>query len=114
MGVIKKWKGHYRSHLSSRVIAALDADPSKRALDVVKSVSLLDTLYFTKEACDLVSLRNCFHKGGFFEPEPICNDTFEDVTVPDNMTPEEFEEFVNVDRDVEIAELTDAELLEAV
>ena len=60
---------------------------------MVKSVSLLDALYPAKEPWDLVSLRtitNCFSKGGFFEPEPICNDTFEDVSVPDNMTPEEF------------------------
>ena len=64
---------------------------------MVKSVSLLDALYLAKEAWDLVSLRtitNSFCMGGFFEPEPICNDTLEDVSVPDNMAPEEFEEFL--------------------
>ena len=48
MGVIRNWKGHYRSQLACRVIASLDADPEKQALDVVKGVTLLNALYLAK------------------------------------------------------------------
>ena len=117
MGVIKNWKGHYRNRLSTRIIAALDANPDKRALDVVRNVSLLDALYLAKEAWDLVSLRtikNCFSKGGFCELGTVAH-CLTDVSVPTNMTQEEFEGYVNIDSDLATAgELTDAELLEVV
>ena len=117
MGVIKNWKGHYRSRLSTTVIAALNVNPDKQALDVVRNVFFLDALYLAKEAWDLVSLRmikNCFSKGGFYEPLVVADST-DDIPAPANMTEEEFEDFVNMDSDLPIAgELTDAELLEAV
>ena len=81
MGVIKNWKGHYRSLLSSRVVAALDSDPEKNALEVVRKVSLLDVLYLAKQAWDLVSMRtisNCFCKGGFCEASFSCNEELSD------------------------------------
>ena len=84
---------------------------------MVRNVPLLDALYLAKEAWDLVSLRtikNCFSKGGFYEPLVVADST-DDVPAPANMTEEEFEDLVNMDSDLPIAgELTDAELIEAV
>lgn len=103
--------------LSSRVVAALDSDPEKNALEVVRKVSLLDVLYLAKQAWDLVSMRtisNCFCKGGFCEASFSCNDELSDVTLPNEMTSAAFEEFVSFDDNTEVfGELTNEELLAA-
>lgn len=118
MGVIKNWKGHYRSLLASRVVAALDADPEKNALEVVRKVSLLDVLHLAKQAWDLVSMQtisNCFRKGSFCEEEVSPGDELSDVVVPSEMAPQAFEEFVTFDDSTEVfGELTNEELLEVV
>ena len=54
MGVIKNWKAHYKSRLNSRIINAMDSDLSLRALDIAKSISLLDALYISKLSWDAV------------------------------------------------------------
>lgn len=121
MGVIKNWKAHYKSRLNRRMITALDADPEKKAKDVSKSITLLDVLYLAKESWNAVSsqtILNCFRKGGFCKDEAADvfdgDESLVDVSVPENMTPEEFEEFVDMDKDVKIAaDHTDAEILEA-
>ena len=58
-------------------------------------MSILDALYLAKEAWDLVSPRNCFSKSGFYEADIASSECLEDVSVPDDMTEEEFEEYVN-------------------
>ncbi|RXM30299.1 Tigger transposable element-derived protein 3 [Acipenser ruthenus] len=121
MGVIKNWKAHYKSRLNRRMITALDADPEKKAKDVSKSITLLDVLYLAKESWNAVSsqtILNCFRKGGFCKDEAADvfdgDESLVDVSVPENMTPEEFEEFVDMDKDVKIAaDHTNAEILEA-
>ena len=118
MGVIRNWKGYYRSQLACRVIASLDADPEKQAIDVVKGVTLLDALYLAKEAWGLVSCRtvkNCFVKGGFYNQDAASLDPLSDVSRPPSMSEEEFQDYIDSDQRLEVAtELTDAELLEAV
>ena len=95
-GVIKNWKGHYRSRLNSRIISALDANSECRALEVAKTVSVLDALYLAKESWDAVSqetIANCFRKAGFSEPGvEVCEEdnALADVPTPPNMTAEEF------------------------
>lgn len=92
MGIIKNWKGHYRSQLARRVIFAVVADQDKQALDVVKSISLLDALYLAKEAWDLVSpeiIKNIFSKGGFYNSSNTIQehqDSLEDISLPVDMT----------------------------
>ena len=70
MGVIKNWKAYYKSRLNSRIITAMDSDLSLRALDIAKSISLLDALCISKQPWDAVegkTIAKCFHKGGFVE-----------------------------------------------
>ncbi|MGH0162392.1 UNVERIFIED_CONTAM: hypothetical protein FKN15_075662 [Acipenser sinensis] len=118
MGVMKNWKAHYKSRLNHRIGTALDAASEKKAKDVSKSITLLDALYLANESWNAVSsqkLLNCFHKGGFCMDEAADvshgDDLLAYVPVPENWTSEEF---VDIDKDVEIAgELGDAELLEA-
>ncbi|XP_064410227.1 tigger transposable element-derived protein 4-like [Latimeria chalumnae] len=124
MGVIKNFKGHYRTHLNARIIASLDADPQLRAVDVAKKTTLLDAIHLTKESWAAVlpqTVCNFFRKGGFVSTGDNAGvvdiddiDVLADV-IPDNMTAEEFEAVVEVDSQLETAdELTDAELLETV
>lgn len=123
MGIIKNLKGFYRVHLNKRVIATLDADEDKRALDVIKSINLLDALYFVKSAWQQVSeatIKNCYRKAGFCPQEqPQDNDTefdpLYDVPVSEEMSLEELREQVEIDTELEIAgEQTEHMLLEEV
>ena len=122
MGVIKNWKGHYRSRLNSRVIAALDADPDRRAVDVAKTFNVLDAIYLAKESWDAVkpqTLVGCFRKAGLSDSEttddPVDVDPLADVPTPENMTSEEFNEYIEMDNAIEVTgELSDVELLESV
>ena len=44
-GVIENWKGYYRSTLNRRIVTALDADEGKQALEVARSINLLDAIH---------------------------------------------------------------------
>ncbi|RXM29614.1 Tigger transposable element-derived protein 4 [Acipenser ruthenus] len=114
--VVKNCKAHYKSRLNHSIISALDAAPENKAKDISNSITLLNALYLANESWNAVSsqtILNCFRKGS------LCIDEAADVSdgddsVPENWMSEEFKEFVDMDKDVEIAgELTDAELLEA-
>ena len=100
-GVIRNWKGHYRSSLNRRIITALDADESVKALQVARQISLLDAIHIAKSSWSLVqptTIANCYRKAGFGRAEePITDDDLNDVPVPQSTTREEFEQFVSLD-----------------
>lgn len=121
VGVTKIWKAQYRSRLCCRVNAALDADECKHALDVAGSLTLLDALYLIKDSWSAVATENilaCFAKAGFIKSEPdddtlaCLGNIFTNIIIPENMTLQEFDEFISLDDDLEIeGELSDLDLL---
>lgn len=120
MGVIKTLKGHYRKLVNRRIIAQLDSDQTKKAVDAIKQITLCDALHMLNEAWNEVkesTLKNCFSKAGFKSKDnALEEDEVEDEEMPppDNMTAEEFEELINLDSDLEIAgTLSDAEIVAA-
>ncbi|XP_014661713.1 PREDICTED: tigger transposable element-derived protein 4-like isoform X2 [Priapulus caudatus] len=124
IGVIRNWKGHYRSKLSARINASLAADNERCALDVASSVSVLDALHLANESWDAVlpqTIAACYWKafyrdrdGNATESDDVSDsDILADVVVPQNMTEEEFADFIRVDDDLAITgEMSDASLLE--
>ena len=108
MGVIKNWKAHYKSRLNSRIINAMDSDLSLRACDIAKSISLSDALKISKLSWDAVegkTIAKCFQKGGFLEVDLMSSsqddasnddDMLDDVSLPSNMSLEEFENFIDI------------------
>lgn len=116
-GVIRNWKGHYRSTLNHRIITALDADESVQALQIARKINLLDAIYIAKSSWSLVqpaTITNCYRKAGFGRAdEPTVDDDLHDVPVPQTTTREEFERFVSLDDHVITSgETDDATLLE--
>ena len=120
MGIIQNLKTYYRSKLNSRIITALDADTSVTALQVSRSVSLLDALYLIREAWTFVkveTINNCYRKGGF----KVSGETLEviapedNIPIPHGMSLEDFQETVDMDKDAEVCgELDDLELLDVI
>ena len=125
-GVIRNWKGHYRSTLNDRIITELDADENRCALTVARSINLLDALYIAYKSWKRVkqqTIQNIFKKAGFRRDDPTddCEDdssvdhALHDVAVPSNMTTDEFVDFVSCDDDIVIAgEFDDEDLLQEV
>ena len=54
MGVICNLKGFYRSKLHIKIILELDANPEAQMKDVIKKVSLLDTVHLISDSWDCV------------------------------------------------------------
>jgi len=69
-GIVKNWKvQHYRSQLNVCIVAASDTDQTQRAIDVAKSINVLDAIYLAKtywEAVTRITIVNCYRKAGFF------------------------------------------------
>ncbi|GFR95908.1 tigger transposable element-derived protein [Elysia marginata] len=67
MGVIKNFKGHYRSRLNDRIIASLDANPDEKAIGISKKITLLNALYLARDAWKELkpsTIVNCYSKAG--------------------------------------------------
>ena len=107
MGIIQNLETYYRSKLNSRIITALDAVTTVTALQVSRSVSLLDALYLIREACTFVkveTINNCYRKGGL----KVSCETLEviapedNIPIPHGMSLEDFQETVDMDKDAEV------------
>ena len=120
MGVTRHLKGFYRSKLNSRIITALDADENVTALEVSRSVSVLDALYLIRNAWLSVkvdTIRNCYKKGGFRVIDEVAEsfNQEDDFPIPERMTIDDFQRTIEMDSDLEVAgELNDTELIELV
>lgn len=115
MGIIKTFKTFYRKQVVKKIVNELVSENAVSADDV--KIPLIEAVRYMKIAWDNVSLttiRNCFRKAGF-EME-MCDDAEEEI--PDdgeyNQLPEEFirgisfDDFVNCDNDVCVAESTES------
>lgn len=115
-GIIKVWKGFYRSKLNRRIIAALDTDGNMSATDVVKTVSLLDVLHMACDAWKKVKVStiiNCFKKAGFLAEEA---EGMPEIKEEEGATyPDWFEDILELENELPTSgELSNAELLSAV
>ena len=106
MGVIRNLKGFYRSKLYVKIILELDENPEAQMKDVIKKVSLLDTVHLLSNSWDCVkkeTIQNCWKKGGFKIKDDVVGDynaadenDLADVPLPPNMDAAAFEAIVNV------------------
>ena len=114
MGVIKNLKCHYRAELNKRIVATLDADPTKTAQDALKSVQLIDTVYMLKDAWRKVTsetISKCFNHAGWKSHEEPRAADLPAFPAPDNMTEEEWRAFLDVDNDLDtVGGLADSEI----
>ncbi|KAI6658851.1 Tigger transposable element-derived protein 4-like isoform X4 [Oopsacas minuta] len=107
MGVIKNWKAHYKSRLNSRIINAMDGNLSLRALDIAKSITLFDALYL------FGFVPRDFIQSEGYEFNLDDDHMFDDVSLPSNMSLEEFENFITIDSEIPVSgDLSDVELLD--
>ncbi|GFR60964.1 tigger transposable element-derived protein 3-like [Elysia marginata] len=96
MGVIKNFKGHYRSRLNDRFIASLDANPDEKAIDISKKITLLNALYLARGAWKELkpsTIVNCYSKAGLSAcatEEEADMDDFHDVAINSALRSEEF------------------------
>ena len=118
MGVIKNLKGHYRTDLNKRIINELDADPTTKASVAVKNIRLIDSIYMLKDAWAKVTpatFANCFAHAGFKTDNEQLEELNVNVPTPENLSDEVFQDFFNIDQDLEICgELTDTEITQDV
>ena len=94
-GIVKNFKGHYRSKLHHRIINSMDLNPDLTLIEGQKQVSLL--------------------KHGGFAPknDEILNPLL-DVDIPVDMAADLFEQIVEQDVDAPVVgDLTDEELIQA-
>ncbi len=115
-GIIKVWKGFYRKRLNARVIGVLDADPAKKAQEVLKSVTLHDVVEYAAYAWRDVkasTIQNCFKKGGFPQSAPeVAID--QDQSQEEEDTDTEFEDLFQAEQGLPTSgELSNHELLAA-
>ena len=102
-----------------RIITELDSNPDKHVKDVIKTVTILDTVHLLSDAWDCVkekTIQNCWRKGGFRHEQTNINSEdlgpLSDVPLPPNMDQETFDAIVDIDEDVPtVGELSEEELL---
>ncbi|GFR99285.1 tigger transposable element-derived protein [Elysia marginata] len=120
-GVIKNFKGHYRSRLNDRIIASLDANPDEKAIDISKKITLLNALYLARDAWKELkpsTIVNCYSKAGLLAcvtEEEADMDDFHDVAINSALSLEEFEAMVEQDSGLETnGEMSNTDLLREV
>ncbi|GFR87891.1 tigger transposable element-derived protein [Elysia marginata] len=121
MGVIKNFKGHYRSRLNDRIIASLDANPDEKAIDTSKKITLLNALYLALDAWKELkpsTIVNCYSKAGLSAcatEEEADMDDFHDVAINSALSREEFEAIAEQDSGLETnGEMSNTDLLREV
>ncbi|GFR90204.1 tigger transposable element-derived protein 3-like [Elysia marginata] len=118
MGVIKNFKGHYRSRLNDRIIASLDANPDEKAIDISKKITLLNALNLARDAWKELkpsTIVNCYSKAGLSAcatEEEADMDDFHDVAINSALSRKEFEAMVEQDSGLETnGEMSNTDLL---
>ena len=87
-GIIKVFKGHYRSLLVKRLSALLETDPISRADVLVKKIQLIDAIYLMNQSWSKVTdttIQNCFRKCFSYElqTETESENVMNEVEIPD-------------------------------
>lgn len=123
-GIIRNLKVYYRAALNNMVIAELDADERRTAPEIASRITVLKAIYYLHDAWFDVkpqTIANCFRKAGFVKDETATDAEQahevpeEEFSMPDNMTAEEFDNFVDMDENEPVTgELNDEEILKTV
>ncbi|XP_030069561.1 tigger transposable element-derived protein 4-like [Microcaecilia unicolor] len=119
-GIIANFKAHYRALLLRRLMGLMDGQTgdNKRAIELARSLSLLDSLHLQKEAWNRVTqatIIKCYRRARFFK------DAGRDQTdaamasvaadIPAGVSNEQFQRYVAVDCSIQTAgDSTDVEL----
>ena len=114
MGVIRTLKAHFRHQLRQNIIDTIDdSEEELVANEVVKKVSLLDTMNMLDVAWTKVTaetVRNCWKKGGFVEDLellPELQPELEPLPLPPpGLTAEMFQQWVTIDDESETTQET--------
>lgn len=112
-GIINSLKAHYRRAIKQRIIGHMDENLSGTITsnELAKKTSLLDAMHLLLDAWHSVTqttIKNCFIKGGFcpLEEDIVAE---EDLPPPEGLTLDEFQEWVSVDENLEVAHRTTEE-----
>lgn len=126
-GIIKTLKGYYRYNMRRQIIQLVDQKIEKgecglKANDLAKKTTVLDAMHFLasawKNSVTEETVINCFRKGGF-KPADKTNDDHsqkEPTPFPDpndiDLDMDEFEEWLNIDENVQtMATTTEEEIV---
>lgn len=122
-GIIRTLKAYYRREMRSRILENMEDTNKQQMLkvsanDLAKKTSLLDALHLLAMSWNHVSentIQNCFKHGGF-STEPVEEEILNIQQLkPSDMTENEFEEWITIDQNVEVAaQLTDHDICEMV
>ena len=101
-GIIKVFKGHYRSLVTKRILRDMEQYPNFDAMTLCKGITILNAVHMTAQAWNFVTsqtIRNCFKKALGNEEcksKIDINLVINEVPIPPNMTPELFHEQINL------------------
>lgn len=115
-GIIKNFKFWYRSFICKHLISEIDSVTS--LADLVKSINLLDVIYFIDKAWKNVTsqtIKNCFKKAGFTIPNSVP-DTLElpnefesEDDIPLSVLQDMIKAVKEMNADVDVAEYIDVD-----
>lgn len=113
-GIIRTMKAYYRKEMRARILESMEDTLNMSANDLAKKTNLLDALHLITMSWSQVSkitIKNCFKHGGFskddIEPE------HRNIQPPD-MTTSEFEEWMAIDNELNVAQnVTEEEICES-
>lgn len=115
-GIIRALKAYYRHEMRARLLDEIDNTQNLTANDLAKKTNVLDAVHLLTASWNRVSaqtIRNCFAYAG----SCVKNDqkSQEMIENPSDLTPEEFESWVEVDKNIPVAStLTESEICQIV
>ena len=116
-GIIKSFKTYYRSAMRRQIIQCIDDDMGTSS-DSAKKLTVLDALHLTSKSWSEVSetcIKNCFIKSGFVDNANVQEISNPEVETPEDMSPNDFDDWVNIDRDLQATTaLTDSDIVSSV
>nr|XP_006012427.1 PREDICTED: tigger transposable element-derived protein 4-like [Latimeria chalumnae] len=115
-GIIRTLKAHYRQSNVSKLLATIDAADCELPADkLAKKIDILGAMLLIKEAWDSVTsgtIVNCFRRSGFLKDGVPNSDMEEEPVVAESLTEDEFNAFVNLDKNAECTEtLEDTQIM---
>lgn len=119
-GIIRTFKAYYRHEMRARILEELEDKECITANELAKKINLLEALHLMVMSWNRISpatIKNCFISAGFCEVEKDDGMTTLQTpeSVPDDMTEEDYEAWMVIDRDIPVAaKLTEAEILQTV
>ncbi|XP_033761525.1 tigger transposable element-derived protein 4-like [Pecten maximus] len=105
-GIIKNLKTHYRRHIINDIITQIDNDATLMANALAKKLTLLTAVHLLNRSwrdVTATTIINCYRKAGFeHQREDTPTDDTPTTDPTESTTPDaDFEEYVNIDADLE-------------